>query len=177
MPEWKRTEILELISEEDLAEAAHERFKQKAGQGDGYAAAFLYALNGDAKHLETARQWLLDWPRKAGYVRHYRKRLNTPNSIKAGQPWLGDVYYDLNITQMVAYDWLYAGLDDRSRKAIEDGILVGGRFWKRCMDRWTQTPNLVFKPTFMAALAGLVTQDRNWTSAAITFSSPATASL
>ena len=81
MPEWKRTEILELISEEDLAEAAHERFKQKAGQGDGYAAAFLYALNGDAKHLETARQWLLDWPRKAGYVRHYRKRLNTPNSI------------------------------------------------------------------------------------------------
>lgn len=34
-------------------------------------------------------------------------------------------------------------------------------FKMRCMDRWTQTPNLVFKPTSIVAFAGLGLQERD----------------
>src|SRR6516162_7122469 len=59
MPASERERILKLIKTEAWAKAEHERVKALADKGDGYWAAFLYALEGDAKHLATARSALL----------------------------------------------------------------------------------------------------------------------
>ena len=159
MPKRKRDEIHQLIREHDWAKADYARIKQEAAKGNGYWAAFLYALDGNAAQLATARKWLVGWAKGGGVSRH-RKLLNTPGYFKAGHPWLGDVYYDLNVSHIVGYDWICAGLDEESRKTIADGLTVEARYRQKSMDRWTQTPNLVFKPTFMVAMAGLATQNR-----------------
>lgn len=161
MPTKERERIRALAAKEDWAKAEYGRIKAAAAKGDGYLAAFLYALEGDAKYLPAARKLLLDrYGPEAYWVKEYRKRLANPDYFKAGQPGIPDVYYDIDITGLTAFDWVYNGLNAGDRKTIEDGILTWARFKMRCMDRWTQTPNLVFKPTFMVAMTGLVTQDR-----------------
>jgi len=47
-----------------------------------------------------------------------------------------------------------------ARQEIRDGISAFMHFKMRSMDRWTQTPNLVFKPTSIVAFAGLAIQQR-----------------
>src|SRR5205809_484312 len=59
MPKTERERILTTIKAEPWAKAERDRVKVLADKGDGYWAAFLYALEGDAKHLETARKALL----------------------------------------------------------------------------------------------------------------------
>lgn len=78
MPRWKKRELRGLIKERDWAKASYESIKTQAAQGDGYWAAFLYALDGEDQHLEAARKWLLGWA-KSGHVAQYRKRLTTPD--------------------------------------------------------------------------------------------------
>ncbi len=160
MPSSERQRICSLIEKDTWAEAEHERVK-KLAESDGYYAAFLCAVDDDMTHLPIAREYLLGYARNGGDLGpNRRKQLADANFFKAGQPWLGDVYYGLNIKHMVAYDWVYNGLTDEERKMIEDGILASAKFRMRAMDRWSQTPNLMFKPTFMVAFAGLVTQNR-----------------
>jgi hypothetical protein len=160
MPRAQRERIKRLIQTQPWAKTEHERLREVAAGGDGFAAALLYALDGDGAHLKIARDYLLKHlgPQAWG-VRTYTERLADPDFFKAGTPHLADVYYHIDYKPFVAYDWVYRGLSDEDRKVCREGIEALARYRMRCMDRWLQTPNLVFKPTFMVALAGLTLQD------------------
>jgi hypothetical protein len=161
MPAAERDRIRGLIQKEAWARAEHDRLKAAADKNDGYAAAFLYALDGEAKYVPAATKWLLGkYGPEAYWVTTYKKHLADPNYFKGGQPGIPDVYYDLDVSGLLAYDWVYKGLADADRTRIEDGILTFARYKMRCMDRWTQTPNLVFKPTYLVAMTGLATRNR-----------------
>ncbi|HUS92446.1 MAG TPA: heparinase II/III family protein [Phycisphaerae bacterium] len=161
MPRRERDRIRKLIAAEEWARAEHERARSAAAKGDGYQAALLYALDGDANRVPTATSWLMKrLGPQASWVRQYAASLADPNHFKAGMPHLANVYYDIDVSGLVAFDWVHRGLADADRKAIREGILTLARYRMRAMDRWTQTANLVFKPTFYVAVAGLVTGDR-----------------
>ena len=156
MPPAERTRILDLIQREPWAQADLARIEAAARKGDGYWAAFLYALTSDPGHLEVAKKWLLEQGRRGGDLG--KRALDADdNFFRGGQPWLGDVYYQVDVRPLVAYDWVHPGLTEDERRTVENGILASARFRMRSMDRWSQTPNLVFKPTYMVAMAGLVT--------------------
>ncbi len=158
LPPRERARILGLVRTEAWARAELERVRAAAQKGDGYWSAFLYALEGDARYLAAARRWLLQYGHAGGDLG--RRALEAgPEFFRGGQPWLGDVYYRLDIAALVAYDWVHTGLTPDERQTIEAGIRTSARFRMRAMDRWTQTANLVFKPTVMVATAGLVTGD------------------
>src|SRR5262245_43797179 len=128
MPARERERIRALIRQHDWAKAEVARLQAEAGKGNGHAAAFLFALEGDPKNAETARKWLLGrYAADSYWIREYRKRLADPNYFKAGQPGIPDVYYDTDITGFVAFDWVYNALPPADRKTIEDGILTWGR--------------------------------------------------
>ena len=76
-------------------------------------------------------------------------------------PHLSDVFYDTDFSPYVGFDWVYNALEPAARQEIQEGISAFMHFKMRSMDRWTQTPNLVFKPTAIVALAGLATQERD----------------
>ena len=157
MPQRERERIRGLIQREEWAKTEYERVKKAAEKGDGYWSAFLYALENDPRYLPAAKKWLLEYGKRGGDIYKARELLNDPNFFKGGQPGIPQVYYNLDISHMVAYDWVYTGLSPEERKIVEDGILTSARFRMRSMDRWSQTANLVFKPTYMVAMAGLVT--------------------
>ncbi|MFW6108777.1 MAG: hypothetical protein ACOC8D_03075, partial [bacterium] len=160
LPPRERQRLLKLIREEPWAKAEHERIRGQAEKGDGFWAGLLYALEGDPNHLPAARAYLMKHcGPEAWAVRTYTQRLADPDHFKAGQPHLGDVYYGLRYEPFIVYDWVHRGLSAEERRVIERGIQIQGRYRMRAMDRWWQTPNLVFKPTFMAAMAGLATGD------------------
>jgi hypothetical protein len=162
MPESERRRIQELIRGEEWAKAEYARVKAAAEKGDGFQAAFLYALEGDVRHLPAARKWLLErFGPKAWWVTQATKRLNDPDFFKGGQVGIPEVYYDTDVSHLIGYDWVVKGLDEGDRKLLEEGLLTWARYKMRCMDRWTQTPNLVFKPTCTVAFTGLVTQDKD----------------
>jgi len=160
MPQRERERIRALVQKEPWAKDEYARVKAAAEKGNGYWAALLFALDGDARYLPAARKWLLAaYGPNAYWVSRYRKALNDPNYFKGGQPGIPDVYYNIDVSRLVAYDWVYSGLAPADRRIIEEGVLSHARYRMRAMDRWSQTPNLVFKPTYMVAMTGLVTQD------------------
>lgn len=160
MPAAERQRIEDLIDEYAWARAELARLRESASR-NGYDAAFLVAVTGDTEHLDVANEYVLRYGRNGGDLGPKRRELLSDSDFfKAGQPWLGDVYYRLDIQPMVAYDWIYPALTDAERKTVTDGILASARFRMRAMDRWSQTPNLMFKPTFMVAFAGLVTENK-----------------
>ena len=161
MPEQERTRIRRLIAAQEWAGADYARIRAAARKGDGYLAAFLYALDGDPVHVPIAQRWLLErFGADGGSTRRARKALDNPEFFKGGVPHLGSVFYDTDFQPYVAFDWVYAGLDAAARREIREGISAWAHFKMRCMDRWTQTPNLVFKPTAIVAFAGLAIQER-----------------
>jgi hypothetical protein len=159
MPPAERERLLTLIESEAWATEEEARLG-RAARRDGYAAALLYALHGSEDHLEVARLWLLKFADKGGDIPMAKAKLDDPGFFTGGQPWLSPVYYNLDIRPLLAYDWVHSGLSAGDRRTIESGIKTSARFRMRSMDRWTQTANLVLKPTFMVAVAGLVTQDQ-----------------
>ena len=161
MPEQERTRLRQLIAAQEWATADYARLQQAARKGDGYLAAFLYALDGDPAHAPIAQKWLLgQFGKNSGKVNGARGALNNPDYFKGGMPHLGSVYYDTDFTGYAAFDWAYNGLEPAARQEISDGIVLAARYKMRCMDRWWQTPNLMFKPTSTVAVAGLATQDK-----------------
>ncbi len=160
MPDAERDRIGKLIRTQPWAKTEYERIQAEAEKGDGFWAGFLYALDGDAKHLDAARKFLLSsFGADAFNVRYYAERMADPDHFKTGSPHLATVYYHLDYRPLVVFDWVYRGLSDEDRKLLEHGIGVYAEYRMRAMDRWTQTPNLVFKPTFMVAMAGLALQN------------------
>jgi len=160
MPPVERDRLHGLIFKEAWAKADHARLKRDASTGDGFAAAFLYALDGDPRDAAIAQQWLLGkYGRKAYWTVRAAERLNS-EFFKGGQVGIPEVYYDTDISGYLAFDWAHKGLEATARKEIEEGIVLWSRYKMRAMDRWTQTANLVFKPTSTVALAGLATDNR-----------------
>ena len=155
MPASERTRIQHLTTTENWAHDELEKVRRLA-KTDGYSAALLYALEGDESNLATAKQWLLQYGMSGGDLGERALKADE-DFFRQGQPWLGDVYYQIDDKPLIAYDWIYNALKPAERDAIASGILASAKFRMKAMDRWTQTPNLVFKPTFMVAAAGLVT--------------------
>lgn len=159
MPESKRKEILQLIRTEPWAKERYEALKSKADgpRGDGFAAAFLYALEGDPAHGATAEKWLVSI---RGKPSHHRQRLEDPDFWKGGQTMqMSEIHYGTNPNHYVAFDWAYRGLSDDARKAVYQGLLDETRYRMKWLDTWRYTPNLEFKPLYMAAFGGLTLQD------------------
>ena len=159
MPSSERARIERIVTSEDWARKDLDRVRVLA-RNDGYWAALLYALEGGKTHLATAKKWLLQYGRSGGDLGKRALKANE-KFFRQGQPWLGDVYYRIDHRPLIAYDWIYSGLEPEERDVITSGILASARFRMNAMERWTQTPNLMFKPTFMAAIAGLVTDDQD----------------
>ena len=161
MPEQERSRLRRVIATQEWAKADYARIQQAARKGNGYLAAFLYALDGDREFAPIAQQWLLrTYGKDSGVVKKARNALENPDYFRGGMPHLGSVYYDTSFDGYVAFDWAYTGLEPAARREISEGIILAARYKMRCMDRWWQTPNLMFKPTSVVAIAGLATQDK-----------------
>jgi len=161
MPPQERARTRQLIATQEWAKADYARIQEAARKGDGFQAAFLYALDGDPVYVPIAQKWLLGrFGANAGTTRRARGALDNPGFFKAGVPHLSDVFYDTDFRPYVGFDWVYEALEPAARREIQEGISAFMHFKMRCMDRWKQTPNLVFKPTAIVAFAGLALQDR-----------------
>ena len=159
MPPVERDRLHDLILKQAWAKADLARLKKAASTGDGFAAAFLYALDGDPRDAAIAQQWLLGkYGKKAYWSTRAADRLNG-DFFKGGQVGIPEIYYDTDVSGYLAFDWAHNGLEAAARKEIEEGIVLWSRYKMRAMDRWTQTANLVFKPTSTVALAGLATDN------------------
>ena len=161
MPDKERTRLRQLIGTQEWAKADYTRIQESARNGDGFLAALLYALDGDPVYAPIAQKWLLGkFGADSSTTRRARGALDNPEFFKAGVPHLSDVFYDTDFSPYLAFDWAYGGLEPAARQEIRDGISAFMHFKMRSMDRWTQTPNLVFKPTSIVAFAGLAIQQR-----------------
>jgi hypothetical protein len=159
MPPEERDRLRDLILRQSWAKTDYERIKKSASTGDGFAGAFLYALDGGSRDAAIAQEWLLGkYGRNAYWTVRAAERLNS-DFFKGGQVGIPEVYYDTDITGYLAFDWAHNGLGSIARQEIEEGIVLWSRYKMRAMDRWTQTANLVFKPTSTVALAGLATDN------------------
>jgi len=160
MPEQERTRLRELIASQEWARTDYARIQTDARKGSGRLAAFLFALDRDPVYVPAVQRWLLDlFGEKGSRVGRARGALANPEFFQGGVPHLSDVFYDTDFTPYVAFDWAYTGLEPEARATIREGIATFMRYKMRCMDRWTQTPNLVLKPTAIVAVAGLAIQD------------------
>ena len=105
MPSVERERLHELILKEAWAKADHARLQKAASTGDGFAAAFLYALDGDPKDAAIAQQWLLGkYGKKAYWTVRAADRLNG-DFFKGGQVGIPEVYYDTDLSGYLAFDW------------------------------------------------------------------------
>jgi hypothetical protein len=159
-PAGERVRIRTLIKNEKWAEADYAWLRAAAAEGDGFSAAFLFALDGDRAYLAAAQKDLLARFGPGSFTDKLASAaLQDWNHFKGGPKNEHILYYDLNYQPLLAFDWVYNGLDPKDRKVIEAGILRWARYKMRAMDAWVQTPNLVFKPTWLVALTGLATGD------------------
>jgi hypothetical protein len=160
MPPAERDRLHRLILNEAWARTDFARLRKAASTGDGFAAGFLYALDGNSSDAAITQRWLLgNYGRKAWGTVWSARRLNS-DFFKGGQEGIPEIYYDIDLSGYLAFDWAYMGLEDAAREEIEEGIVLWSRYKMRAMDRWTETANLVFKPTATVALAGLATDNR-----------------
>jgi hypothetical protein len=155
----ERERLHDLILRQSWAKTDYARLKTAASTGDGFAGSFLYALDGDPRDAATAQHWLLGRYGKSAYwtVRAAERLMG--DFFKGGQVGIPEVYYDTDISGYLAFDWAYNGLEVSARHEIEEGSVLWARYKMRAMDRWTQTANLVFKPTSTVAFAGLATDN------------------
>jgi len=156
MPEEKRREVLDLVATQPWANERKQEMEAAAVNRDGRAAAFLFALEGNPVHAAIAEQWLMGL---RGTPKKHRELLDDPSYWRRGQPTNPEIHYRTSPDHYVAFDWVYRGLSPDGRRAIEQGLLDEARFRMKWLDTWRYTPNLEFKPLFMAAFAGLTLQE------------------
>ena len=126
MPEAERQRIRGLIAREGWAKQDYEQLKKKADGGDGYSAAFLFALERDAKYVPAATKWLLGnlAPQR---VKRFKDRLDDPEFFAGGRPWMGIIFYRIDAEQIIAFDWVHDALTAGDRRTIRAGRLVNAR--------------------------------------------------
>ena len=59
MPDEERARIRQLIAAREWAKSDYARIQEAARKGDGFLAAFLYALDGDPVYAPITQNWLL----------------------------------------------------------------------------------------------------------------------
>ncbi len=124
MPPVERDRLDELILRQAWAKTDYTRLKNAAVTGDGFAGAFLYALDGDRRDAAVAQEWLLGkYGKKAWAVVQAADRLNS-DFFKGGEVGIPEVYYDTDISGYLAFDWAHNGLETTARKEIEEGIVL-----------------------------------------------------
>jgi hypothetical protein len=170
MPEWRRQEILELIRNEAWAKEAYAEVRSAAAEdADWFWAGFLYALEGDKKYARIAAEGLrgvAGW-NAVGWWRHFNDVVDwdseeirdTPGD--AHWPHMSPVWYGVDVRPYVVYDWVYDALSDDEREDIHKGLHFMAKVRMRVLDTRSYTPNLLFKPMFMVAFAGLALQDED----------------
>src|SRR5262249_21281092 len=85
MPSEERVRLSDLIVKQSCAKTHHARLSDVPSKGDGFAAAFLYALDGDPRDAAVAQQWLLGkYGKKAYWTVGATERLNS-DFFKGGQ--------------------------------------------------------------------------------------------
>ena len=105
MPPSERQRIRNLVASQDWARKEYDGMKKQAESGKGYAAAFLYALEGNAEYVPAATQWLLGaYGPNAYWVKKYSERLGDPEYFKSGQKNMADVYYGIDTQKIIAFD-------------------------------------------------------------------------
>src|SRR5262245_65811592 len=78
MPPAERERLHGLILNETWAKADLARLRKAASTGDGFAAAFIYALDGDPSDAVIAQNWLLGkYGKKAYWTVGAANRLNS----------------------------------------------------------------------------------------------------
>ncbi|MEE2706338.1 MAG: hypothetical protein VX988_04765, partial [Planctomycetota bacterium] len=122
MPEAERQRIRGLIAREGWAKQEYEQLKKKADGGDGYAAAFLFARERDAKYVPAATKWLLG-NLSSTRVNAFKDRLDDPKFFAGGRPWMGTIFYRIEAEQIIAFDYLHDALSAGDRRTIRDGLL------------------------------------------------------
>lgn len=158
LPESYKSELLSLVENRSWAKQNFSALKGKATDGDGFSAALLFALSNEQQYLSQAKKWLLNIAENGGDLGS--RAIDADAAFfKQGMPWLGDVYYNLDTRPLQAFDYIYDGLSVSERELIQSGLSASASFRKNAMNTWWQTPNLVFKPTSMVAIHGLLTQD------------------
>jgi hypothetical protein len=91
----------------------------------------------DLRHAAIAQQWLLGkYGKKAYWSVVATERLNS-DFFKSGQVGIPEIYYDVDISGYLAFDWTYKGLETAARKQwasacgkVQASEPVGGRFRK-----------------------------------------------
>src|SRR5262245_8420640 len=102
MPAAERDRLHDLILKQTWAQADLARLRKSAASGDGFAAAFLYALNDDPKDAAITQQWLLGkYGKKAWGTVHATDRLNS-DFFKGGQVGIPEIYYDTDVSGYLA---------------------------------------------------------------------------
>ncbi len=157
MPEWRRQEILVLIAEAEWARREYADVKRQADNGNMFWAAFVYALEGDSRYAEVAGRALRS--AVGGGGPGWWREFNEQTNWEGGMPWMSPVWYGLNVNPYVVYDWIYGAIDDDVREDIRQGLRLKAKTRMKSLETWSYTPNLVFKPMFMIAFAGLALQD------------------
>ncbi|HUU98433.1 MAG TPA: hypothetical protein VM487_22085 [Phycisphaerae bacterium] len=166
MTDQRRQEILALIKQARWAQDEYDRVKAEAAKGNGYWAAFIYALEGDRQYLEIAQKWLLNQCGRDARETLLQRRLMDDgmfNGPEGGH--MGPIWYGLEIDMYAAFDWVCKDLPPDVRDSIHYGLRTRAEYRMEALDHWTTTPNLVLKPITMVAFAGLTVQDddiMNW---------------
>ncbi len=177
MPESRRLQILEKITEEGWSKNEYQRVRQSVMTAHGlldtpgftrrqgwereaFWAALLYAIEGKQQYLEVALAWL-----KHSYGKDSRFTKRAIDALNDPKYWAGSEqgvdWYRLDIDAYVAYDWIYNGLSAEDRDQIHGLLRLQTEYRMACMDSWGSTPNLNFKPVFMVAFAAMVLQDEH----------------
>src|SRR5262245_33012056 len=124
MPPVERDRLHGLILKEGWAKEGYARLTSAASTGDGFAAAFLYALDGDPRSASIAQQWPVGkFCKKAYWTVQGAERMNG-EFFNGGQVGIPDVYYDTYISGYLAFDWANKWLEPTARREIEEGIIL-----------------------------------------------------
>jgi hypothetical protein len=162
MTEARRQEIVSRIKQAKWAQEEYARITAEAQNGNGYWAAFLYALEGDKQYLGIAQKWLLE---RCGH--EARETVLQRKLIHEGQfkgvdgGHTGPIWYGLEAELYAAYDWVHKDLPPDVRESLHQGLRTRAEYRMEALDHWTTTPDLVFKPITMVAFAGLTLQDED----------------
>jgi hypothetical protein len=137
MPEAERQRIRGLIGREGWAKQEYEQLTKKAEGGDGYAAAFLFALERDSRYVPAATKWLLGHigPKK---VKRFKDRLD-------GSPLftMSDGKTPLLFEQTKnGYTWPIEApaniIGNAEEKCRWQAFFYGGRMSVRMIPEWTR---------------------------------------
>jgi len=142
--------IRTMVQQDAWAAGEYEKLRKSAEEGDGYAAGFLYAMEGKPVHAEPARDWLLKWSERTG--KQYADWIAKLKADGRGP----HQYYELDIQPALTFDRIHDFLDEESRAAIRQALENTCEYKLLYTSAYgSSTPNLEFKPHWYVAVVGM----------------------